>query len=137
MVTSLYAGILALIFIMLSVHVVRGRRIFRIAMGDNQNIHMLRRIRAHANFTEYSLFFLLLMGYTELNHLPHYILHALGVLFVAGRLSHAYSLLQSEEYAEGRILAKPLWRIRGIIISFFCIGSLAVISIIQFLTLWF
>ncbi|MFA6303712.1 MAG: MAPEG family protein [Legionella sp.] len=137
MVTSLYAGILSLMFIALSVNVVNARRQFRVAMGDAQNIDVMRKIRAQGNFAEYSLFFLVLLGCAELNHLPHYMLHILGLIFIIGRAMHAYSLLKDEQYAEGKITAKPIWRIYGILCSFGCIGALGLIAIDQYFMSFF
>jgi uncharacterized protein len=132
MVTSLYAGILAFGFIGLSIHVIKGRRKFRVAMGDAQNHEMLRRIRAHANFVEYSLFFIVLMALVEMNRFPAYGLHIIGIAFLIGRSMHAYSLLKDEVYVDGKITAMPRWRIRGIKTSFLCIAFLATVGIVQY-----
>ena len=70
MTTSLYAALLALMFLWLSINVVKGRRQFRVAMGHSDSFDVLRRMRAQANFAEYAPFFLLLLALAEYNHLP-------------------------------------------------------------------
>jgi uncharacterized membrane protein YecN with MAPEG domain len=53
-VTPIYAGLLAIVFVLLSARVILGR--FgpgNPSLGDGGNLDMLRRIRGHANFAEY------------------------------------------------------------------------------------
>jgi len=64
-VVSLYAALLALLFVALSIRTLRMRRRLRIAVGDAGNQAMLKAIRAHSNFSEYvplSLFFSTLLN---------------------------------------------------------------------------
>lgn len=133
MIASFYAGMLALGFIALSVHIIRGRWKFRIALGDEDNHEMKRRIRAQANFVEYTLFFLLLLTFAEHNGLGPWALHLFGLSFTAGRAMHAYSLLYHERYENGILLAYPLWRTGGMICSLTGITLLAIICITQYL----
>ena len=53
MIISLYAGILALIYIGLSGYVIQGRFKNKVSLGDNNNADMQKRIRVHGNFAEY------------------------------------------------------------------------------------
>ena len=52
-VTPLYAALLALWFVVLSLHVIRCRREARVSLGDGGNGRLQRAIRAQANFAEY------------------------------------------------------------------------------------
>jgi uncharacterized protein len=90
-VTPLYAGVLALWFVILSVRVVNLRRRGMI-FGDNGEIGVIRIVRAQANFAEYVPLALLLMGFLEVNHYSIYLLHALGVMLVVARLFHGFAL---------------------------------------------
>ena len=83
-VTPLYAGILALLFFVLSIRVIRMRGT-GISLGDGGNPIMLRRIRGHANFAEYVPLILLMMGFLEVSHFPAYLLHGLGIVLVVSR----------------------------------------------------
>lgn len=138
MVASFYAGILALMLIALSANVIRARRRYRIALGDNNNEEIKRRMRAQTNFTEYSLFFLVLLSAAEYNMMPSYIVHLFGIIFIIGRIMHAYSLLKAEQYIEGKITSLPVWRKRGMTCTFGCIGLLAIILIEQYVvSFWY
>jgi uncharacterized membrane protein YecN with MAPEG domain len=50
-VTPLYAGLLTLWFLVLSIRVARIRE--RIPFGDNGDVDFVRVVRAQANFAEY------------------------------------------------------------------------------------
>lgn len=54
MVTSIYAAILGLMLMGLSINVIRARRKYRAGLGDANNLQVVRRVRAQANFSEYA-----------------------------------------------------------------------------------
>src|SRR5690349_15059607 len=111
MIVSFYAGILSLMYLALSINVIKQRRLYRIAIGDNNNFELKRCISAQTSFADYGLFFILLLGYSEHNGLPPYLIHCLAVIFIAGRIMHTYSLLIAEKYIDGKITtSRPLWR---------------------------
>lgn len=92
-ITPLYAGLLAILFLILSVRVVQGRRgKGRPSLGDGGDAGMLRRIRGHANFAEYVPLILFMMAVLELGGLRGSVLHALGATLVLARVLHAYAL---------------------------------------------
>ena len=66
-IVPLYAALLAILFIALSVRALRLRRHLKIAVGDAGNTQMLRAMRAHANFAEYVPLGLLLLTLVELH----------------------------------------------------------------------
>ena len=61
-IVFLYAALLAVIFVALSVRTLLLRRRLGIAIGDGDDPRMLRAMRAHANFAEYVPFSLLLFS---------------------------------------------------------------------------
>lgn len=76
--------------------------------------------------------FLILLGHAEINGLPIWTINFLGMLFLIGRIMHAYSLLKDEEYqTASNLVSYPKWRIRGMILTFIAIGSLAITILIQ------
>ena len=103
-VTAFFAGALALLFIALSVYVIRNRYTLRLPIGHGGDVPMERRIRAHANFAEYVPLALVLMAVNELNGMPQGYLALLGGLLAAGRVFHAYSILVAETRSRPRIL---------------------------------
>lgn len=107
-VTAFFAGILGFMFILLSIQVVRGRAQNRVAIGDGGHAELKYRIRAHGNFAEYAPFAIILMGLCELTGTGGVILTLLGAALVAGRLSHAYSLLVVEPQNPGNILFRKI-----------------------------
>ena len=53
---------------------------------------MLRAMRMHANFAEYAPITLVLLAMVDMQGGPVWLLHALGFLLLAARLSHAYGI---------------------------------------------
>ena len=94
---------------------------------------MTRRIRAHANFIEYTPIFLIMLGFAERGGIPGWSVHVLGAPFLIGRLMHAYSLLRDEQYDGNRLLADPAWRVRGMGLTFLLLSILSVILIVQYI----
>ena len=106
-VTPLYAGVLALWFVVLSVRVVNLRR-GGIIFGDNGDIRVTRVVRAQANFAEYVPLALLMMGYLEVSRHSIYVLHALGVILVIARLLHGAALSFGWQVRAGRVAGAAL-----------------------------
>ena len=121
-VTPLYAGLLALFFLVLSWRVIQFRQ-RGISLGDGGDPRMLRLIRGHANFAEYVPLILLLMGFLESGHASIYILHALGIALLVARLLHGYSLSFTDRFRFGRT-----W---GAGLTFAVLGVCAILSLLQ------
>jgi uncharacterized membrane protein YecN with MAPEG domain len=90
-VTPLYAGILTIWFVVLSMRVVNIRH-RGIGFGDNGDTEITRVIRAQANFAEYVPLALLMMGFLEASRYSIYLLHALAIMLVIGRVFHGFAL---------------------------------------------
>jgi uncharacterized membrane protein YecN with MAPEG domain len=90
-VTPLYAGLLTLWFVVLSVRVVNLRQ-RGMPFGDKGDVGVIRIIRAQANFAEYVPLALLLMGFLEVSRYSIYLLHALGLILLVARLLHGSAL---------------------------------------------
>ncbi len=112
-VTALYAGLFAFGFIWLSIRVVTMRRRYHLALGASHRL-VERAVRAHGNFSEYVPFALLLLALCEMNRLPDWGLHGLGVALLAGRASHAYGISREPEVLK--------WRVFGTSLTFTVIG---------------
>jgi len=107
-VTPLYAGLLALWFVALSVRVVDQRRRNKVSLGDGGKTMLQRAIRGHANFSEYVPLALVLLGVLELSRFPDYVLHALGATLLVGRLLHGYALSFTGHFRFGRMAGAAL-----------------------------
>ncbi|MDB5809799.1 MAG: glutathione metabolism protein [Betaproteobacteria bacterium] len=108
MVTPLYAGLLVLWFLFLSVRIIRRRGSEKILLGDGGNAGMLRLVRGHANFAEYVPLALLMMAMLELSRFSIYVLHALGILLVISRLLHASAFSYAKHSMSPRIAGAGL-----------------------------
>jgi hypothetical protein len=102
-ILPLYAALLAVLFVYLSVRTIRARRSLRIGLGHAENPLMLRAMRVHANFAEYVPFALLLIFLVESAGASSWVVHALGASLLVARLSHAYGVSQQVENFKFRV----------------------------------
>ena len=91
-VTGLYAGILMVIFFVLSMRVINNRVRAQVNLLDGRDEALTRAMRAHGNFAEYVPFALLLMALAEIQGGSGLFMHVLGTVLIVCRLSHAYAL---------------------------------------------
>ena len=91
-ITLIYAGLLGLLFLLLSFWVVKRRAQFKVMIGEGEAPEMLSAIRAHGNFAEYVPLTLLLMALCELAGVGALWLHLGGGLLLAGRILHAIGI---------------------------------------------
>jgi len=99
-ITPLYASVLAILFVALSVRTLRMRHRLKIAVGDAGNQALLRAIRVHSNFAEYVPLSLLLISFVEMSGASALLVHFLGLCLLVGRAVHAYGVSRlNENYA--------------------------------------
>ena len=104
----LVTAILLFVFIALSINAAFTRRKSGLAVGEGDNETLLRAVRAHGNFVEYTPMFLIslfLIDHVSKN--CEYIL-VIGSGFILGRISHATSMF----------LKKGILRITGMFLTF-------------------
>jgi uncharacterized membrane protein YecN with MAPEG domain len=63
----------------------------------------------------------------EMAGLSKYFVHFFGIIFMVGRLTHAYGIMIAEVRAKNF-----LFRQAGMFCTFFCLSSLALILLFQF-----
>ncbi|TCH96122.1 hypothetical protein EJV46_21305 [Roseococcus sp. SYP-B2431] len=114
-VTSLYAGLLALLLMLLSARVSLRRRATGTHLGPGEDRRLLRAIRAQANFVEYAPMALLLLLLLEARDLAPGLLHILGGATLGGRLLHALGLSPEPE--------KLILRQLGMVLTFGALGA--------------
>lgn len=134
MVVSLYASLLAIIFVFLSVLVIKARISVQVSLGSGSSKLLEQRIRAHANFSEYTAFVLLLLFMAEYQGVASYIIHLLGILFLTGRISHLYSLAFYEKYENDKLKTSLKYRQAGMVCTFITITLCAVANLVLYLT---
>ena len=91
-VTSLYAGLLALLYLVISAWVIRVRVRQKVYAGDKGDPVMANAMRLHANFAEYVPLALILLLLAEMQGAPALALHALGAVLLLARIMHALGM---------------------------------------------
>jgi uncharacterized membrane protein YecN with MAPEG domain len=120
-VTPLYAAVLVLWFLLLSLRVVQNRKLAKVSLGDGGNTLLQRAIRGHANFAEYVPLALLLLAILELSRFSIYLLHAIGIALVIARLLHGYALAYRSEFRFGRYWGAMLTFVVLIVEALLCL----------------
>lgn len=125
-ITSFFAGLFALYFVRLAIAVIRLRRANKVSLGAGGVAELEQAIRAHGNFAEYVPLGLILLGLSE-SHSVHPVLVAvLGGLFALGRVLHAQALSK----------ANLKFRVRGMILTFGTLITLAIVNITFAVRIW-
>jgi uncharacterized protein len=108
LLTPLYASILGLVFVALSIRTLLLRRQLGIAIGDGDQPTLTRAIRAHANFAEYVPLSLLLIYFLEIQTRVSPLIHTLCVALVISRIIHAIGVSQVKENFRYRIIGMTI-----------------------------
>lgn len=125
MITPLYASLLAILFIILSVLVIRQRRAFQVSIGSAGERDLERAMRVHANFAEYAPLALLLIFFTESLYGSGWLIHVLGLSLLLGRCLHAWGVSQTAENLRFRVL--------GMTLTFLVLASSAVAILLRYI----
>ena len=121
-VTPLFAAIFGLMYIALSINVVRLRLKKQVSLGTGDIDALEKEIRIHANFAEYVPFTLLLLILHEILTLSSSLVFWLGCLFLISRVCHVIGMKNGKDYLICRKLGM--------------IGTFTVILIASLTTLW-
>lgn len=128
-VTAFYAAILGLMYLLLSVRAIQARRSAQVSLGDGNNPELIRRMRAHGNFSEYVPIGLLLAAFLE-SLSPHWLLvHFVCLTLLVGRAVHAYGVSQSNEVF--------IYRMTGMALTFTSIATSALAILALSIIRWF
>jgi uncharacterized protein len=118
-ISSVYAGILALLIVWLSLNVIKLRRANKVILGDGGVPQLQNAIRAQGNATEYIPITLILLILLELSGANAWLVHIGGIAIIIGRLLHAKGLLAED----------LRYRVLGMQVTFFTIIGLALANI--------
>jgi hypothetical protein len=91
-ITLTIAGAAALLNVWLGFRVSLLRRRHKVALGDGGESAVTARMRAHANFVEYTPFFLILLGLVEMARGSETWLWLVAILFILGRILHPFGM---------------------------------------------
>jgi uncharacterized membrane protein YecN with MAPEG domain len=115
-ITLTIAGAAALLNIWLGLRISRLRRLYQVSIGHGGKPLLATRVRAHANFVEYTPFFLILLGLIELARGSETWLWAAAILYILARLAHPFGM----DRPGGNML-----RIIGVVITWAVLLALA------------
>jgi len=102
-ILPVYAALLTLLFVFLSIRTIKARRRAQVGLGTGDHPDLSRAVRVHANFAEYAPLGLLLIYLVEVQSAASWFVHVLGMLLLVGRLLHAYGVSQSRENFKFRV----------------------------------
>jgi len=105
--TAVYAALLGILFIILSVWVSGGRMQHRAHHGDGGEVALQRRIRAHANFAEYVPLALILIGLAEATGNHFHSVHVLLIALLVARIVHPFGMIVPEGSLWQYVLRAP------------------------------
>ena len=91
-ITLTMAGAATLVNVWLANRVGQVRRAAKVSVGDGGNDALSRRMRAQANFVEYTPFFLILLALVELATGSATWLWGVGAVYILARLAHAFGM---------------------------------------------
>lgn len=122
-ITLTIAGAAALLNIWLARRVGQMRLAHKVSIGDGGNEALIARMRAQANFTEYTPYVLILIGLIELAEGSRLWLWIVGMAYILGRIAHGFGM--------DRPRPDPLkLRMIGIIVTALILFGLAVYAIV-------
>lgn len=107
-IAAFYSALHILIFLALSLWVVRERNIRKIGLGTGDDPEFLRIVRMHGHTAEYLspiLALLLFFVVLDVGSIP---IHLFGIATVAGRVLHSAGLHKSPYRSMGRVLGMSL-----------------------------
>lgn len=125
MITLLYAGLLGLMMIVLTVRIIRLRWKHRVGLETGGVKELTKAVRAHGNFAEFVPLILVLMALVEVHDAPRLLVHASGCLLVASRLCHVIGLTRSVGFTP--------WRAVGVVGTNLVLLVLSLYAIVTFL----
>ena len=95
-ITPLLAGVFGLMYLFLSISVIRIRYSANISLGTRDNDELEKEVRIHANFAEYLPFCLLLFWFVESITFNSRLVFWLGSLLLVARVAHVLGMKDSK-----------------------------------------
>ncbi len=121
-ITPLYAGLLTLVFLVLSAMVIKLRVAADKATDDVDETELNKSMRVQANFVECVPIGLVLMLCAELQGAPAAAVHAMGASLLVGRVCHAIGMSRSPQIFQLRGIGIMLTFLMLILSAFAVLG---------------
>ena len=106
-ISILFTIIFIIFYLVLTIITIKARKSARVEYGDGFNKQLIKAIRAHGNFFEFTVFFIISSFLLEILDANQIYVLIINILFLIGRISHAHSMLNE----------KILFRIVGMMIT--------------------
>lgn len=95
-VSILFTIIFIIFYLVLTIITIRARKSARVEYGDGFNKDLTKAIRAHGNFYEFTVFFIISSFLLELLDGALIYIFLVNIIFFLGRISHAYSMFKEK-----------------------------------------
>ncbi len=97
-ITPLYAALFALMYIVLSIGVIRVRSGDKVALGYKDNKELETVVRIHGNFSEYVPLLLILFWFVESITMNNQLVFILGCVLLLCRVAHVIGMRDPKKY---------------------------------------
>jgi uncharacterized membrane protein YecN with MAPEG domain len=95
-ISILFTIIFLIFYLILTIITINVRKSSKVAYGDDNNKKLIKAIRAHANFFEFTVFFIISSFLLEILDANQIYVLFVNIVFLLGRISHAYSMLKEK-----------------------------------------
>jgi uncharacterized membrane protein YecN with MAPEG domain len=95
-ISILFTIIFLIFYLILTIITIKERRSSKVAFGDDNNKKLIKAIRAHGNFFEFTVFFIISSFLLEILDANQIYVLFVNIVFLLGRISHAYSMLKEK-----------------------------------------
>ena len=95
-ISILFTIIFIIFYLILTIITINVRKSSKVAYGDDNNKKLIKAIRAHANFFEFTVFFIISSFLLELLDGALIYIFLVNIIFFLGRISHAYSMFKEK-----------------------------------------
>jgi uncharacterized protein len=125
--TSLFAALLTLLYVVLALRIIRLRWKERVGIGSGDSLPLKAAVRVHGNFSEYVPLGLILLALVESSGASAQFMFTMGGLLFVARIFHAIGLTKS--------IGVSIYRTIGVLATFamliVCAGYLIGVLIAQ------
>jgi uncharacterized protein len=95
-ISILFTIIFIIFYLILTIITIKARKSTKVAYGDEGNKELIKAVRAHGNFFEFTVFFIISSFLLEILDANQIYVLFVNIIFLLGRISHAYSMLKEK-----------------------------------------
>jgi uncharacterized membrane protein YecN with MAPEG domain len=95
-ISILFTIVFIIFYLILTIITIKARKSTKVAYGDDGNKELIKAVRAHGNFFEFTVFFIISSFLLEILDAGQIYVLFINIVFLIGRISHAYSMLKEK-----------------------------------------